>query len=78
MDQLDLYEFKAVKSIFVSRDAKEKAEYAKQKFGLHDTQILPIANYVEGVHQDIYRDVLALQAVENILQETLMFLEDNA
>lgn len=78
MDQLDLYELKAVRSIFHSKDAKVKAERAKQKFGLHDHQILPIANYVEGTNQDICRDVLALQAVENILQETLVFLEDNA
>ena len=76
IDQLDLYEFKAVRSIFLSRDAKLKVESAKIRFDLQDNQILPIANYVDGTHQDIYRDVLTLQAVENILQEALVFLED--
>ena len=77
MDKLDLYELNAVRSIFRSRDAKLKTESAKIKFGLQDHQILPIANYVEGMHQDIFRDILALQAVENILQEVLVYLEDN-
>lgn len=78
MDELDLYELKAVRSIFVSRDAQRKVESAKIRFGLQDNQILPIANYVDGTDQDIYRDVLALHAVENILQGALTFLENKA
>lgn len=77
MDRLELYELGSIRSIFLSRDAKMKVESAKAKFDLQDNQILPVVNYVSATKQDIYRDVLALQAVRNILQESLSFIADN-
>ena len=77
MDQLELYELRSVRSIFLSRDAKIKVERAKRKFDVQDNQILPVANYVSGTTQDVNRDVLALQAAKSILQEALSFIADN-
>lgn len=77
MDQLELYELGSLRSVFLSRDAKVKVERAKGKFGLQDNQILPVANYVSGINQDVNRDVLALQAAKNILQEANSFIADN-
>ena len=77
MDGLELYELRSIRSIFLSRDAQKKVELAKRKFDLQDNQILPIANYISGAKQDIYRDVLALKAAKTILQEALSFITDN-
>ena len=77
MDQLELYELRSVRSIFLSRDAKVKVERAKRKFDVQDNQILPVANYVSGTKQVVNKDVLGLQAAKSILQEALSFIADS-
>lgn len=63
--------------IFVSGHVNEKVQLAKKIFGLQDNQILPIASYVKGTTQNIAHDVLALAAIENILNEALCYIKNN-
>lgn len=63
-------------SIFWNEKAYNKVEEAKKIFGFQDCQILPIANYVRGTTQNITQDVLALLALDNIVQEALSYIEN--
>lgn len=54
----------------------DKVRLAKDKFGFQESQILPIASYVNETRQNIIKDVLALQAVENILNEALEYVKN--
>lgn len=74
MDKLDLCGSGRLKGIFKSRDAKLKVKNAKERFDMQENQILPVANYINQSTQDIFRDVLALQAIENILQEAAVYI----
>lgn len=65
-----------VSGIFKSKQMADKVRLAKEKFGLQESQILPIASYVQETRQNITKDVLALQAVENILSETLEYVKN--
>lgn len=56
--------------IFHNRHVYDKVRKAKELFSLQDCHILPIANYVNSAHQNLNQDVLALLALDNILQET--------
>lgn len=76
IDKLDLCAADDVSSIFVSRHAERKVNIAKAIFRLHDSQILPIANYVKGTTQNVNQDILTLQAVENILNEAVSYIEN--
>lgn len=76
IDKLDLCAADDVRSIFVSRHAERKVNIAKAIFRLHDSQILPIANYVKGTTQNVNQDILTLQAVENILNEAVSYIEN--
>ena len=51
-----------------------KVKNAKERFDMQENQILPVANYINQSTQDIFRDVLALQAIENILQEAAVYI----
>lgn len=68
VDQLDLCIPGDLSGIFKSKQMADKVRLAKDKFGLQESQILPIASYVNETRQNIIKDVLALQAVENILK----------
>lgn len=48
----------------------------KTIFGVHDSQILPIANYVDETRRSNIKDILALQAIINILQEAVTYIEN--
>lgn len=61
--------------IFWSTEAKNKVEDAKHSFGLLDCQVYPIANYVSGTKQTVTQDVLALLAMNNIIQEALLYIK---
>lgn len=54
----------------------DKIRLAKDKFELQESKILPIASYVQETRQNITKDVLALQAVENILNEALGYVKN--
>lgn len=56
--------------IFHNRHVYDKVRKVKELFSLQDCHILPIANYVNSAHQNLNQDVLALLALDNILQET--------
>lgn len=56
--------------IFHDRLVYDKVKKVKELFSLQDCHILPIANYVDSAHQNLNQDVLALLALDNILQET--------
>lgn len=75
MDKLDLCGYGHLNGVFLSRDVKLKVQAAKSNFDLQENQILPVANYVDQTKQNIIKDVLALQAVENILQEAVSYLD---
>lgn len=75
VDKLDLCGYGHLNDVFKSRDVKLKVQTAKSKFDLQANQILPVANYVDETTQDIIKDVLALQAIENILQEAVGYLD---
>lgn len=62
--------------IFRNEKVYEKVEEAKKIFSLHDCQVLPIANYVQGTTQNITQDVLALLAINNIVQEAISYIEN--
>lgn len=76
VDELDLCVFGDLTKTFVSRHVKNKVELAKMKFRVQDSQVLPIASYVQGVTQNIAQDILALQAVESILNEALSYINN--
>lgn len=76
IDNLDLCAAGDLSSLFVSRQAERKVNIAKAIFRLHDSQILPIANYVRGTTQNVNQDILTLQAVENILNEAVSYIEN--
>lgn len=61
--------------IFWSTEAKKKVEDAKKSFALLDCQVYPIANYVSGTKQTVTHDVLALLAMNNIIQEALLYIK---
>lgn len=60
--------------IFGNEKVKTKVKEAKKVFGSHDCQVLPVANYVSGTTQNITQDVLALLAINNIVQEALLYI----
>lgn len=57
--------------IFHNRLIYDKVRNVKEIFSLQDCHILPIANYVDSDQPNLNQDVLALLALDNILQETL-------
>lgn len=57
--------------IFHNRLIYDKVRKVKEIFSLQDCHILPIANYVNSDQPNLNQDVLALLALDNILQETL-------
>lgn len=71
MDQFDLCIPGDLSGIFKSKQMADKVRLAKDKSGLQESQIVPIASYVNENRQNIINDGLALQAVENILNEAL-------
>lgn len=76
MDRLELCGSGEVSGIFWSRHADIKVKLAKKAFGLQDNQILPIANYVGGTRQQLPQGVLALLAMDNILEEALAYIKN--
>lgn len=76
VDKLDMCVYGDLTKLFVSRHVQRKVELAKEIFSLQDIQVLPVANYVKGITQNIAQDILALQAIENILNETISYLEN--
>lgn len=76
IDNLDLCVSNDLSSLFVSMHARKKVDTAKDIFQLHDSQILPIANYVKGTTKNVNQDILTLQAVENILNEAVSYIEN--
>lgn len=76
VDTLELCNAGSLNEIFRSKHAEKKVDTVKNKFGFHDCQIWPIANYVTGINQDITRDILALLSLDNILEEALTYIEN--
>lgn len=76
VDKLDLCGNGDVSGVFRSRHAEKKVELAKKEFCLRDCQILPVANYVRGTRQNINEDVLALLAIDNVLEESLAYIKN--
>lgn len=63
--------------VYKSKKVKEKVEAAEKKFGLSKASILPVANYVNETRPTIRKDNLALDALDNILQQAVFFIKDN-
>lgn len=78
VDKLDLCGSGDLSGIFRSRHAQIKVNQAKQLFDFHDCQILPIANYTNGSTQNNPQDVLALLALDNILQEAMAYIDNES
>lgn len=78
VEKLDLCGNGDVSGVFRSRHAEKKVEFAKKEFCLRDCQILPVANYVRGTltRQNINEDVLALLAIDNVLEESLAYIKN--
>lgn len=76
VDMLDMCVYGDLTKLFVSRHVHQKVELAKRIFGLQDIQVLPVANYVNGITQNIPQDILALQAIENVLNEAISYVEN--
>lgn len=77
VDQLNLCGFHGdLSGIFRSRQMKLKADLAERNFGIQHCQVLPIANYVSGMEQNITQDVLALLTIDNILQEAIAYIKN--
>lgn len=76
MDKLDLCGLGDCSGIFQSMHASKKVQLAKTIFGVHDNQIQPIANYVDETRRSNIKDILALQAILNIFQEALTYIEN--
>lgn len=65
-----------LKYVFWNKDAKSKAEAAGKELDLGNNCILPVANYTEQKEPTITQDVLALEALDNILEQALSFITD--
>lgn len=76
MDKLDLCGLSDCSGIFQSRHASKKMQLAKTIFGVKGNQIQPIANYVDETRRNNIKDILALQAILNILQEAVTYIEN--
>lgn len=76
MDKLDLCGLSDCSGIFYSRHASKKMQLAKTIFGVKGNQIQPIANYVDETRRSNIKDILALQAILNILQEAVTYIEN--
>lgn len=76
VDALDLCVFGDLTKIFLSRHVQQKVQLAKETFMLHDSHILPIASYVTGTTQNIAQDILALQAIESIINEAIIYIQN--
>lgn len=63
-------------SIFRSEKAYKKVDETQKIFRFQDCQILPVANYVRGTTQNMTQDVLALLALNNIVQEAMSYIEN--
>lgn len=74
VDKLDMCVYGDLTKLFASRHVQRKVQLAKNIFSLQDIQVLPVANYVKGITQNIAQDILALQAIENILNETISYV----
>lgn len=53
-----------------------KVEAAIKQFGKQKNQILPIANYVNDMQQNIVQDVLALLTIDNILEDAISYIQN--
>lgn len=71
MDKLHPGEPDQLSGIFHNRLLYDKVKKVKEICSLQDCHILPIANYVNSDKQNLNQDILALLALDNILQETL-------
>lgn len=76
VDNLDLCGNGDVSGVFRSRHAQQKVQQVKEKFVLHDCQFLPVDNYIRESAQNIKEDVLALLAMNNIIEESLAYIEN--
>lgn len=76
VDRLDLCGSGDLSGIFRSRHAEIKVNQAKQLFDFGGCQILPIANYTNESTQSNSKDVLALLALDNILQEAIAHINN--
>lgn len=78
VDMLDLCKSHPdLKNIYWSSAVKSKVDAAGQKFCLRNAYILPVANYVDEIQPTITKDILALEALDNILQQAVFFIKDN-
>lgn len=64
-----LCESGGLNGIFWNKRASETVKEAKKTFGFQQSQIFPIANYVEGTTTNITQDELALLALNSIVVE---------
>lgn len=77
VDQLNLCGFHGdLSGIFRSRQMNLKVEAAIKQFGKQKNQILPIANYVNDMQQNIVQDVLALLTIDNILEDAISYIQN--
>lgn len=77
MDMLKLGRNNPLENIYWSKQAYEVVEEAKERLCLSNVHILPVVNYVEETKPVITKDVLALDALDNIFQQALSFIDDN-
>lgn len=71
VDKLHPGDPEKLSGIFHNRLVDDKVRKVKEIFSLQDCHILPIVNYVNSKKQNLNQDVLALLALDNILQESL-------
>lgn len=71
VDKLHPGDPEKLRGIFHNRLVHDKVRKVKEIFSLQDCHILPIVNYVNSKKQNLNQDVLALLALDNILQESL-------
>lgn len=76
VDQLNLCGDGNLSGIFRSRQVNRKVESVQKMFGIQENQILPIANYVNGMTQNIVQDVLALLTIDEILQDAISYIQN--
>ena len=77
IDELEFCVNHPLEYIYWSKEAKLRAEAARDMFLLSNPQILAVANYTIERKPVITKDVLALEALDNILHQALSFIEDN-
>lgn len=77
MDEVRLCDRYPLENIYWSEQAKLIVEKAVEIFMLSNPQILPVANYTTEREPVITKDVLALEALNNILHQALSFIENN-